>query len=111
MSFAMRASTNALATPDNLARWGKVVDATCKLCYVPGQPTTRSTGTLGHILNNCPKMLDRYEWRHNGVLAYMYQMLMENKPVGLSMQIFKVEKSMEEQSLQTLWSPPTDLTL
>ena len=25
MSFAMRASTNSLATPDKMARWGKVV--------------------------------------------------------------------------------------
>jgi hypothetical protein len=84
MSFAMRASTNSLATPDSLARWGKVVDATCKLCHVPEQPNTRTTGTLGHILNNCPRMLDRYEWRHNGVLGYLYDILMENKPEGMT---------------------------
>ena len=34
MSFAMRALTNSLATPDNLARWEKVVDPTCKMCRV-----------------------------------------------------------------------------
>ena len=28
-------------------------------------------------------MLDSYEWRHNGVLAYLYKMLMENKPDGV----------------------------
>ena len=84
MSFAMRASTNSLATPDNLARWGKVVDATCKLCSVPDQPNTRTTATLGHILNNCPRMLDRYEWRHNGVVAYLYRTLMEHKPEGMT---------------------------
>ena len=84
MSFAMRASTNSLATPDNLARWGKVVDATCRQCSVPDQPNTRTTATLGHLLNNCPKMLDRYEWRHDGVLAYLYSTLLENKPEGMT---------------------------
>ena len=51
MTFAMRASTNSLATPDNLARWGKVVDTNCKLCSSAEQQN-RSTATLGHILNN-----------------------------------------------------------
>ena len=84
MSFAMRASTNSLATPDNLARWGKVVDSACKLCYISEQPNTKTTATLGHILNSCPKMLDRYEWRHNGVLAYLYKVMVESKPPGVT---------------------------
>ena len=83
MGFAMRASTNSLATPDNLARWGKVVDTSCKLCYNPDQPNTKTTATLGHILNNCPRMLDRYEWRHNGVLAHLYKEMMDSKPQGI----------------------------
>ena len=83
MSFAMRASTNSLATPDNLARWGKVVDATCKLCSAT-QPNTRTTATLGHILNICSMMLDRYEWRHNGVVAYLYKTLMDHKLAGVT---------------------------
>ena len=74
-----RSSTNSLATPDNLARWGKVVDSSCKLCSLVN-PNTRTTATLGHILNNCPSMLDRYERRHNGVLAFLYQVVMQNKP-------------------------------
>ena len=78
MSFAMRASTNSLATPDNLARWGRVVDSSCQLCSSE-QPQSKTTATLGHILNSCPKMLDRYEWRHNSVLAYLYQVMMESK--------------------------------
>ena len=82
MCFTMRASTNSLTTPHNLARGGKVVDASCKLCCVPDQ-ATRTTATLGHIVNNCPKMLDRYGWRHNGVVAYIYGTLMEIKPEGM----------------------------
>ena len=84
MSFAIRASTNSLATPDNLARWGKVVDSLCKLCVNTDQPNSKTTATLGHILNSCPKMLDRYEWRHNGVLAYLYGLMMDSKPPGIT---------------------------
>ena len=29
-------------------------------------------------------MLDRYEWRHNGVLAYLYKEMMESKPAGIT---------------------------
>ena len=84
MSFAMRASTNSLATPDNLARWGRVVDSSCKLCSSSEQPDNKTTATLGHILNSCPQMLDRYEWRHNGVLAYLYEVMMNSKPPGVT---------------------------
>ena len=87
MGFAMRASTNSLATPDNLARWGKVVDTSCKLCFNPEQPNTKTTATLGHILNNCPRMLDRYEWRHNGVLAYLYKEVMDAKSPGITIHV------------------------
>ena len=34
MSFAVRSSTNSLATPDNLARWKKVVSPMCPLCSI-----------------------------------------------------------------------------
>ena len=29
-------------------------------------------------------MLDRYEWRHNGVVAYLYRTLMEHKLEGMT---------------------------
>ena len=31
MAWAVRAGTNTLATPDNLARWGRPVETKCKL--------------------------------------------------------------------------------
>ena len=46
MVFAIVASTNSLATPDNLARWGKVVDFSCKLCLEQDKPKTRTAATL-----------------------------------------------------------------
>ena len=54
MSWAARASTNCLASPDNLARWKKIVDAKCPLCSI-------TPCTLGHLLSNCKKALDWYE--------------------------------------------------
>ena len=66
-------------------RWGKVLDASFKLCC-NNNTNNRTTATLGHILNNCPHMLDRYEWRHNGVLSFLYQELSNKKPE--SMQIY-----------------------
>ena len=64
MSWAARASTNCLASPDNLARWKKIVDAKCPLCSI-------TPCTLGHLLSNCKEALNRYEWRHNNIVHYL----------------------------------------
>ena len=65
MSFAARMSTNSLATPSNLVRWGKRRMGTCPLCSYPN-------ATLAHITNVCPVSLKqgRFTWRHNSVLSY-----------------------------------------
>ena len=70
MAFACRAATNSLATPDNLARWGRIVDSRCKLC-------THSPCTLGHLLSNCKVALDqgRFTFRHDQVLQYLLKTL------------------------------------
>ena len=62
MAFAARLCTNSLATPDNLARWGKIVDSRCKLC-------DSACATLGHIISGCKQRLDRFTFRHDSVLA------------------------------------------
>ena len=61
MSFAARLSTNSLASPDNLRRWGKM--GTCPLCASPN-------ATLAHITNMCNVALNqgRFTWRHDSVL-------------------------------------------
>ena len=51
MAFAARLCTNSLATPDNLARWGKIVDSKCKLC-------DSACATLGHIISGCKQSLE-----------------------------------------------------
>ena len=66
LGWAARAATNSLATPDNLFRWGKRVDPSCKLCKSP-------KCTLFHILNHCKVAVEghRYDYRHDSLLNYM----------------------------------------
>ena len=45
MAWAARATTNCLASPDNLAKWKKIVDPKCPLCSI-------SPCTLGHMMSN-----------------------------------------------------------
>ena len=72
LSFALKASTNCLNTPDNLKRWGMKQLANCALC--------KNYCTLLHILNYCKVSLvqGRFTWRHNSVLNYLISVL---KPV------------------------------
>ena len=77
LSWASRAITDSLTTQNNLARWKKIVDPKCKLCFEPG--STPRIGTLHHILNDCPKMLKRYEWTHNSILHYISSILRDTK--------------------------------
>ena len=66
MGFAARAATNSLATADNLFRWSKRVDSSCKVCK-------SSNCTLKHILSFCSSRLNAgaYTWRHNYVLSFI----------------------------------------
>ena len=66
LSFAARMSTNSLATPSNLVRWGKRKLGTCPLC-------SYHNATLAHITNVCPVSLKqgRFTWRHNSVLLQL----------------------------------------
>ena len=80
MAWASRAITDSLSTPANLSRWKKIVDPSCRLC----QDDKKVLGTLHHILNNCPKMLARYQWRHDGILLHLVSLLKTNIADGLS---------------------------
>ena len=64
MSFILRAATDTLPTPLNLARWRIQVDPKCPLCGNPC-PTT------AHVLNGCQRALEqgRFSWRHDCILA------------------------------------------
>ena len=74
MAWAVRAGTQSLATPDNLARWGVKVDVKCLM------EGCSATATLGHILNNCDKCLERFRYRHDSCLNYLLSKLVQNKP-------------------------------
>ena len=77
LSFALKASTNCLNTPDNLKRWGKKQLANCALC--------KNYCTLLHILNYCSISLNqgRFTWRHNSILNYLISVLKSVKPVAI----------------------------
>ena len=79
MSFAMRSSTNTLATPDNLKRWKKTRSDNCLMCQKPN--TFPQKCTLHHVLNNCKAFLDnRYVWRHDSIVTYIVETLKLDKP-------------------------------
>ena len=64
LSFALKACSNGLNTPDNLKRWGIRKTDKCELCKCPS--------SLEHILNWCPVALNegRFTRRHNSVLNH-----------------------------------------
>ena len=72
LQFAINAAIDTLATNANLKRWGKRSNAKCNLC---GQRET-----LHHVLNNCNTMLERYGWRHDSILAAIYEDLKQITP-------------------------------
>lgn len=63
LSFLLKAVSDTLPSPTNLARWGLSLDAKCPLC-------TCDHASLRHILCACPVALKegRYTWRHDQVL-------------------------------------------
>ena len=77
MAFAVRAGTNSLATPDNLARWGKQVN---KTCIMEG---CNAICTLGHLLSGCPKSLDRFTFRHDSVLSHLVNTIVKRRKEGI----------------------------
>ena len=78
MAFAVRAGTNSLATPDNLARWGKQVNKTCTM------EGCNSICTLGHLLSSCPKSLDRFSFRHDSVLSHLVNTIVKRRKEGIA---------------------------
>ena len=77
MAFAVRAGTNTLATPDNLARWGRPVNKTCVMVGC------NATCTLGHLLSGCAKSLDRFTFRHDSVLSHLLDVINKRKKEGV----------------------------
>ena len=64
LSFAIKACSNGLNTPDNLKRWGIRKTNKCDLCG--------NYSNLEHILNWCPVALKqgRFKWRHDSILNH-----------------------------------------
>ena len=103
--FLIRARTNTLPTPANLAAWGRSQNASCPICNNP-------TATLAHILNACrPARFQQYTWRHNLVChtlkseivqKYNPQYLTENSTIDMRRIIEDVEAQDIPAELQVL---------
>ena len=82
MSFAMRSSTNILATPDDLKLWKKTRSDNCVMCKEENRVPSKCT--LMHLLNNCTAFLEtKYVWRHDSVIYFILETLKQNKPDNL----------------------------
>ena len=76
LKFVINLRANTLPSPDNLRRWNIKGTHVCGLCE-------QQNVTLNHILNGCRwvfeqnklERLDRYTWRHNGVLRVLVNFL------------------------------------
>ena len=55
------------------------MDTTCRVqdCGLPAN--------LGHLLNGCKKSLDRFEFRHNSVLAHLVDKIVSTKPDSMEL--------------------------
>ena len=78
LSFALKACTNGLNTPDNLKRWGIRKFNKCDLCG--------NFSNLEHILNYCTVALKqkRYTWRHDSILNYLTLEMKKTKPDNIT---------------------------
>jgi len=74
LAFGTRAISNSLASPDNLAKWSKIVNPSCRICG-------KIPCNLFHILSNCNVSLNqkRYNVRHALILDYLVMIFKENK--------------------------------
>ena len=78
LSFALKACTNSLNTPDNLKRWGIRKFNKCDLCG--------NFSNLEHILNWCSVALNqkRLTWRHDSILNYLTSKMKNVKPENIT---------------------------
>ena len=74
LAGAVRVGANTLATPDNMARWGKREDTKCRI------NNCGATSNLGHLLKGCKQSLDRFQFWHNSVLTHIVQKVVFAKP-------------------------------
>ena len=69
--FLLNSMSDSLPTNCNLKLWNKTLSSHCKACDAEKE-------TLLHVLNACPRMLDRYKWRHDNVLNLLHEFVCES---------------------------------
>ena len=70
-NFTIRYINNSLPTQKNLVKWGLVNTPECSFCLHPQ--------SLLHIVAACQSCLERFTWRHDSVLNFMWKTFQINK--------------------------------
>ena len=70
-TFVLNSMSDSLPTNTNLKLWNRILSSQCNMCNADKE-------TLHHVLNACPRMLDRYKWRHDNVLHLLHTFVAEH---------------------------------
>lgn len=79
LKFGLNFLVNTLPSGHNLKRWGLTQDESCPLCG--------GTQSICHVLSFCRSSLDRYKWRHDGVLRRVADFLLRYLPSSVSLHV------------------------
>ena len=63
-NFTIRYINNSLPTRRNLQKWGLRSSSECSFCLHPE--------SLLHVVAGCSSYLDRFTWRHDSILQFIY---------------------------------------
>ena len=72
LKFGLNYLVNTLPSGHNLKRWGLTQDESCPLCG--------GTQSICHVLSFCRASLDRFKWRHDGILRRVADFLHHHQP-------------------------------
>lgn len=79
LKFGLNFLVNTLPSGHNLKRWGVTQDESCPLCG--------GTQSICHVLSYCRASLDRFKWRHDGILRRVADFLLQYLPPNVSLYV------------------------
>ena len=79
-SFIVNSMCDSLPTKSNLKLWNKILTSTCTHC--------NANESMLHVLNACPRMLDKYKWRHDNILHHLHQFVIDNMKDNCDIEVY-----------------------